>query len=189
MSGSFLLSISVFVSGRPFVKRFALCYRSVVCLACPVCLSVCDVRALWPNGWMDQDETLHAGRPRPWPHCMSWGPSSPSPKGAQPPPIFGPYLLRPSSCMDQDATWYGARPQPRGLCVRWGPSPPPKFSAHIHYSYCDFVRTLYNAHSLLVYSSSSSTFSILCILFLVKSWSLIVLSLFQYKYAMHSYTT
>jgi len=34
------------------------------------CLSVCvDVRALWPNGWMDQDETWHAGRPRPWPHC------------------------------------------------------------------------------------------------------------------------
>jgi len=24
--------------GRPFVKRFALCYRSVVCLSCPVCL-------------------------------------------------------------------------------------------------------------------------------------------------------
>ena len=30
-----------------------------------VCLSVCDVRALWPKGWTDQDETWHAGRPRP----------------------------------------------------------------------------------------------------------------------------
>jgi len=70
--------------GRPFVKRFALCYRSVVCPVCPV-LSVCDVRALWPNGWTDQDETWHAGRARPWPHCVRWGPSSPSPKGAQPP--------------------------------------------------------------------------------------------------------
>ena len=38
------------------------------------------------------------------------------------------------------ATWYGGRPQPRGLCVRWGPSPP-KFSAHVYYRYCDFVRT------------------------------------------------
>ena len=38
------------VFGRPFVKRFALFYRSVVC-------PVCDVRALWPNGWTDQDET------------------------------------------------------------------------------------------------------------------------------------
>ena len=24
--------------GRPFVKRFALCYRTVVCMSCPVCL-------------------------------------------------------------------------------------------------------------------------------------------------------
>jgi len=52
-----------------------------------------------------------------------------------------------------------------GDCVRWGPSPP-KFSAHVYYSYCDFVRTLHNALSLLVCSSSS--FSILCILFLEK---------------------
>jgi len=41
--------------GRPFVKRFALCYQTVVCLS--VRLSVCNVRALWPNGWTDQDET------------------------------------------------------------------------------------------------------------------------------------
>jgi len=31
-----------FFNGRPFVKRFALCYRSVVCLSVlSVCLSVC----------------------------------------------------------------------------------------------------------------------------------------------------
>ena len=52
----------VLIFGRPFVKRFAPCYRFVVL---SVCLSVCSVRALWPNGWMDQDETWHAGRPRP----------------------------------------------------------------------------------------------------------------------------
>jgi len=73
------------VFGRPFVKRFALCYRSVVCLSCLSVCPVCDVRALWPNGWMDQDQTWHAGRPQPWPHCVKWEPSSPSPKGAQPP--------------------------------------------------------------------------------------------------------
>jgi len=106
--------------GRPFVKRFALCYQTVVSLSC---LSVCDVRALWPNGWTDQDETWHAGRPRSWPHCIRWGPSSP--KGYSSHPIFGPYLLRPNGCMGQDATWYGGRHQPRGLCVRWGPSPHP----------------------------------------------------------------
>ena len=68
--------------GRPFVRRFALCYRTVVL---SVFLSVCNVGALWPNGWTDQDETWHAGRHRPWPYCVRWGPSFPSPKGAQPP--------------------------------------------------------------------------------------------------------
>jgi len=44
---------------------------------CPVCPScpVCDVGVLWPNGWTDQDETWHAGRPQP--HCLRWGHSSP----------------------------------------------------------------------------------------------------------------
>jgi len=33
---------------RPFVKRFALCYQTVVCPVClSVCLSVCDVGVLW----------------------------------------------------------------------------------------------------------------------------------------------
>jgi len=41
---------------RPFVKRFALCYRTVV-LSCLSCLSVCNVDVLWPNGWMNQDAT------------------------------------------------------------------------------------------------------------------------------------
>jgi len=92
--------------------------RCPVCFVCPVC----DVGVLWPNGWADQDETWHTGRPRPWPHYVRWGPSSPSPKGGgQRPPIFGRYLLRPNGCRDQDATWYGHRTQYRRLCVRWGP--------------------------------------------------------------------
>ena len=108
------LTLTVF--GRPFVKRLVLCYRSVV-LCVLSCLSVCDIRALWPNGWTDQDETWHAGRPRPWPHCVRWGPSFPSRKGAQPLPIFGPYLLRPNGCMDQDVTWY---------VLDGDPAPPPQ---------------------------------------------------------------
>jgi len=51
------------------------------CLSC----TACNVGVLWPNGLTDQDETWHAGRPRPWPHCVRWGPSSPSPKETQPP--------------------------------------------------------------------------------------------------------
>ena len=37
---------------------------------------------------MDQGETWQASRPRPWPHCVRWGPSSTSLKGAQPPKIL-----------------------------------------------------------------------------------------------------
>ena len=81
------------IFGRPFVKRFALCYRSVV-------LSVCNVGVLWPNGWTDQDETWRVGSPRPWPHCVKWGPSSPSPKGAQPHAQFSAHI-----CCGQMAAW------------------------------------------------------------------------------------
>ena len=53
------------IFGRPFVKQFALCYQTIVCLyVCPVC----KVDVLWPNGWMDQDETWHAGRPVSYTH-------------------------------------------------------------------------------------------------------------------------
>ena len=55
------------------------------CLPVLSCLSVCNVGVLWPNGLTHQDETWHAGRTRPWPHCVRWGPSSPSPKGHSPP--------------------------------------------------------------------------------------------------------
>jgi len=80
-----------------FVKRFALCYRTVVLSDCPVCLSVCNVGVLWPNGWMDQDETWHGDRTQPWPHCVRWEPSSP--KGEQP-PQFSAHV-----CCGQMAGW------------------------------------------------------------------------------------
>jgi len=48
-----------------------------------------------------------------------------------------------------------------------GDPTPPKFSAHVYYSYCNFVRTLHNAQSLLVCSSSST----LCIPFLEKKFN------------------
>jgi len=104
-----------------------------VCLSCPVC----DVRALWPNGCADQDETWYAARSQPWPHCVRWGPSSPPPKGHRPP---SPAHI----CCGQMAAWIkmplgmdlGLSP---GDCVRWrhrSPSPKrgraPKFSAHVY---------------------------------------------------------
>ena len=67
------------------------------------------------------------------------GTQVPVPKGAQPPPIFGPYLLWSKRGMNQDATCYGARPQPRWLCVRWEPSPlPQKGQSLAHFSTHDY---------------------------------------------------
>jgi len=141
-SGCYFTLIVFTFFGRPFVKRFALCHRTVVLF---VCLSVCPVYpvCLWrwctvTNGWTDQDETWHAGRPRLWPHCVRWGLSSPSPNGAQP-PIFGPNLL-PNDCMDQHATWCGGSPQPRRLCVKWGPQlPSPKRGGTLNFRFTSIV--------------------------------------------------
>ena len=106
-----------------------------------------------PNGWMDQDGTWHGNRPQPRRLCVKWRPSPSSKRGL---PSFWPALLLwPSGWMYQDATWYGGKFQPTRLFVRWGPSSPPKFSAHVYYNYCDFVRTLHRRKALLVCSSSS----------------------------------
>jgi len=86
---------------------------------CPVCLSVCNVGALWgtavtaPHGCMYQDATWYGGRPRPRRLCIRWRPRSPSPKRGQTPQIFGPCLLWPNGRMDQDGNWHKNRPQPR----------------------------------------------------------------------------
>jgi len=47
------------------------------CSVCMFGLSVCNVGVLWPNGWMDQDETCYRGRPLSRSHCVRWGPSPP----------------------------------------------------------------------------------------------------------------
>ena len=37
-----------------------------------------------PNDWIDEGEIWHGGRPRPRPHCVRWGPSSPHQNGHSP---------------------------------------------------------------------------------------------------------
>jgi len=118
--------------------------RCPVLSVCPVC----DVGVLWPNDWMDQDETSHGGRPRPRPHCLRWGPSSPFPinERGTAPPQFSAHVR-----CGQTAGWikmpqYGDRhasigpggivlggdpalPSPkRGSC--WGLAP--QFSVHVY---------------------------------------------------------
>jgi len=98
------------------------CYQTVVCLSCLSCLFVCDVGVLWLNGWMDQDETWHGGRPRPPPHCIRWGPSSP--KGGTVPPNFRPCPLWLNGWMNQHATWYRDRPRPGDIVFNGDPAAP-----------------------------------------------------------------
>jgi len=104
------------IFGRPFVKRFALCYRTVVCLSClSVALVYCGQTAGWIRMPLGMEVGLGPG------HTLLDGDPAP-PKGAQKPPLlFGPYLLWPNGYMDQDAIWYGGMPRPRPQSVRWGP--------------------------------------------------------------------
>ena len=81
-------------------------------------------------------------------------PRSLSPKKGWSPQIFGPCFC------GQTAGWIkmvlgmvlGLSP---GDFVPNGVEPVPKFSAHVYYSYCDFVRTWHRRKTLLVCSRSS----------------------------------
>jgi len=83
---------------RLFCHFWATVCLSLCLSVCPV-YSVCNLGVLWPNGWMDQDETWHAGSPRPWPHCVRWGPSSPPLKGGRV-PQFSAHI-----CCGEMAVW------------------------------------------------------------------------------------
>ena len=98
-----------------FILRFwaTVCktVRSMLSDHCPDCLLVCNIGILWPNGWMDQDETWRGSRPRPWSHCGRWGPSCPPPKGHS--PQFLAHV-----CCGQTAGWIK---MPLGTEVGLGP--------------------------------------------------------------------
>ena len=89
--------------GDRFVKRFTLCYQTIVSLSV---LSVCplrDIGVLWPNRWrikmkLGMQVGLDPG------HIVLDGDSAPPPPKGQSPSIIGPYLLWPNGWMDQHAT-------------------------------------------------------------------------------------
>ena len=118
------------IIGQPFVKRFTLCYQSVVCLFVS---PVCNVGVLWPNGWKDQGATWHGGRPGRRPHCVRWRPSSlPKEHSSQ----FSAHVC--CGWMNQDAIWQGDKSRPRRYCVKWDPAPPGKGTAALTFRsiYC-----------------------------------------------------
>jgi len=119
---------------RGCIKRFALCYRIVV-LSClfvsPVC-PLCAAGLLRTNGWMDQDESCRACRPRPRssPAQRSTAPTSAHISCGQ----MAGFIKMPLGME------VGLSREPRRLCARRGPSlppkkgaqPPPQFSAHVY---------------------------------------------------------
>jgi len=133
--------------GLPFVKRFALCYRTVVCLSSPAC----DVGVLWPNGWVDQDATWYEVRPRPRGHCVMGTQLSQLPKKGHSPQFWPVSVvakqLDGSRCrMDQDD-------RPSSSHGKGHSSP--HFSARV---YCGHtVAHLSNCWALVYWSTSSAT--------------------------------
>ena len=89
------------IFGRPFVKRFALCYRTVVCHVCvrlgssPPKKEHSSPHTFWPMSVVAKRldgsrchlvRSWYGGRPRPRSHCLRWGPSfSPMQRGAAAP--------------------------------------------------------------------------------------------------------
>jgi len=73
--------LAVAVLERPFVKRFALCYRTVVLSVCLSVLSVTLVHCGQTVGWIKMKLGMHVGL---GPGHTVLEPSSPFPKGAQP---------------------------------------------------------------------------------------------------------
>ena len=84
---------SLYLFGRPFVKRFALCYRTVVLYVLSVCLSVLSVTLVHCGqtvGWIKMKLGMHVGL-GPGHIVLDGDPAPPPPKGeAEPSPNFRP---------------------------------------------------------------------------------------------------
>ena len=107
---------------------------------CPV-LSVCNIGVMWPNGWMDKDETWHGGGPRPGHIVLDGDPAPPSQRGTAPPQFSA------NVCCGHMAGWIK---MPLGMEVNLGPgdvvldgvaAPPkrgtaPQFQVHVLWPNC-----------------------------------------------------
>jgi len=111
---------------------------------CLSVLSVCDVGVLWPNGWMDQDETWHADSLGPGHTVLDGDHAPPPPKG------HSPRFLAHIGC-GQMAGWikmtlgmeaglsqgdFVLDGDPTPLPKK-GVEPPLQFSAHVHCGWMD----------------------------------------------------
>jgi len=113
----------VVVFGRPFVKRFALCYQTIVCPVCPA-LSVTLVYCGQTVGRIKMKLGMQVGLGPG--HIVLDEHPAPLPLKGHSLAIFGQCSLWPNGWMDEDATWYGSRLRSRSHCIRRGPSCPRK---------------------------------------------------------------
>ena len=130
--------------GRPLVKRFALCYRTIVLSVCPVlscpvvscpvlsvCLSVMLVYCGQTVGWIKMKLGMEVGLGPV--HTALDGTLLPLTRGTAPKFLnhvhcgqMARWIKMPNSWMHRHTTWYRyeGRLQPRRHCVRWEPSSP-----------------------------------------------------------------
>jgi len=95
-----IVSNKLSILGRPFVKRFALCYRTVVCLS--VCLSVTLVHCGQIVSRIKMKLGTQVGL-GPGHIVLDGNPAPPPPKGHSS-PIFGPFPLRPNVPISWDSS-------------------------------------------------------------------------------------
>jgi len=111
------MTLTVF--GRPFVKRFGLCCRTVVCPVLSVTLVYCGQTVGWIKIQLGVEVGLGPG------HIALDGDPAPLPQRGTA-PLFGPSLLRPNGRMDQDATWYVVGLGPDDIMLDGNPASPKK---------------------------------------------------------------
>ena len=128
-------SVGRTVFGRPFIKRFALCYQTVVCLSClSVMLVYCEQTVGWIKTKLGMRVGLGPG------HIVIDGDSAPLPRKGAEPPNFWPMSIVAKRL--NGSRWHLARrwaSVQATLCYvetqlplpERGGAPPPQFSAHI----------------------------------------------------------
>ena len=101
--------VHVFIFGRPFVKQFALSYRTVVLYVCPVCLNITLVYCGQRVGWIMMPLGMEVGLVPG--HIVLDEDAAPSQKGAQQRLTFAIYGRR--ICLHPCNLW------PMSIVAKW----------------------------------------------------------------------
>jgi len=134
-----LIILLITVFGRPFVKRFALCYHTVVCLSVLSCLSVTLVYCDQTVGRIKTKLGTQVGHGTG--HIVLDGvPAPPPPKGGRAPHFLAHICCSQMAVGIKMPLGMEVRPGPGNFLLDRDPAPSPKrgrtpkFSAHV---YCD----------------------------------------------------